>query len=251
MEHMKRIIILFYLVLTCSSLLAQKKKEKYELLPSFPVKVDADLKEWEGKLTLMDADSSWMFGLTSDADYLYAAVRIKDPMLQQEAVRNGIVININPDGKKKDGAQLIFPIPDSETLRAIANDENLPNMNVREELIKRSRGYGVRGFAHIVDGRLSFDNTYGVQISAKLLENGAMLYESKIPIASIGIKNRNKEVAIQVMINNRYAQLQKMLKNRPAPTGMYGGIYSRPTPTVKSPFKMKTEVWVFGQLKEQ
>ncbi|WP_144038052.1 hypothetical protein [Sphingobacterium sp. 1.A.4] len=248
---MKRITIFSCLIFACSSLLAQKKKENYQILPSFPVKVDAQLTEWNGKLNLIDADSSWMFGVSNDAEYIYVAMRIKDAVLQQDAVRNGIIINVNTDGKKRDGAQLIFPVPDSETLRAMANDENLPNMNVREELIKRSRGYGVKGFSRIVDGRLSFDNTYGVQAVAKLEGNEILSYESKIPISALGLKDPKQTLGIQVMINNRFAQLQKMLKNQPSQTGRYGGMYGRPAPSIKNPYKMKTDVWIVGKLNEQ
>jgi len=242
---MKRNIIIAILIFASSSLLAQKKKEPYAILPSFQVTLDGDLNEWDDQLTLVDKDSSWSFAVTKDGEFLYAAVKIKDLALQQEAARNGIIINVNADGKKKDGATLIFPIPDSESVRAMRNDENLPNMNVREELIKRSRGYGVKGFARIVDGLLSYDNTYGVQAVAKLLDNDVLAYESKIPIQAIGIKDLNKPVAIQIMINNRFSILQKTIKSRPDPRGSY---YGRYTPTVKSPYKMKTDVWIFGTL---
>lgn len=242
---MKRNIIIAILILASSSLLAQKKKEGYAILPSFEVAVDGDLKEWGEKVSVVGADSSWSFAVTKDANFLYVAVQIKDLSLQQEAARNGIIVNINPNGKKKDGAQLVFPIPDSESVRAMVNDDNLPNMNVREELIKRSRGYGVRGFAHIVDGRLSFENTYGVKAVAKLADNDVLIYESKIPIQAIGIKKINDPVAIQIMINNRFSQMQKTMKSRPDPRG---SMYGRYTPTIKSPYKSKLDVWILGTL---
>jgi len=242
---MKRNIIIAILIFASSNLLAQKKKEPYAILPNFQVEVNGNLDEWENQLNVIGQDSSWNFAVTKDANFLYVAVKIKDLALQQEAARNGIIVNINAEGKKKDGAQLIFPIPDSESVRAMRNDDNLPNMNVREELIKRSRGYGVRGFARIVDGLLSFDNTYGVQAIAKLLDNDVLVYESKIPIQAIGIKNLSQPVAIQIMINNRFSILKKTIKDR---TNSRASVYGRYTPTEKSPYKIKTDVWIFGQL---
>lgn len=247
---MKKIIINLIMIFSCMSLLAQKKKEQYQLLPTFPIAIDGSLQEWEDNLTLVDPDSSWSFGISNDAEFIYVAVRVKDPILQQDATRHGILININNEAKKKDAAQLLFPVPDAETLRAMANDDNLPNLNVREELIKRSRGYQVRGFDHIVDGLLSFENTYEVHAVAKLLEGDLLVYEAKIPISGIAIKNRNKNVAIQVMINNRFAQLQKLMKNRPTQRqSVYGGIYNT-SPTLKNPYKVKTDVWWVGKLNE-
>ncbi|GEM66423.1 hypothetical protein SMI01S_00290 [Sphingobacterium mizutaii NBRC 14946 = DSM 11724] len=242
---MKRNIIIAILIFASSTLLAQKKKDRYAILPTFQVQVDGDLKEWENQLSVIGQDSSWSFAVTNDANYLYTAVQIKNLALQQEAARNGIIVNINPEGKKKDGAILVFPIPDSESVRAMVNDENLPNMNVREELIKRSRGYGVKGFARIVDGRLSFDNTYGVLALAKLMDNDVLVYESKIPIQAIGIKDLKGPIAIQIMINNRFTILQKTIKSRPDPRG---SMYGRYSPTVKSPYKTKIDAWVLGRL---
>lgn len=244
---MKRYLSIAVLILASLDLLAQRRKQKFELLPAFPVEVDADLSEWEDQLAPIDQDSSWSLAISNDAQFIYAAVQINDVALQQEAARNGIIININTDGKKRDGAQLTFPIPDSESIRAMVNDENLPNMNVREELIKRSRGYGVQGFVRIVDGRLSFDNTYGVHAAARLTDDDRLVYESKIPIEALGLSDRQSEIAIQCVINNRFSILQKTLKNRSNPRG---GIYGRRPPSVKSPYRMKTDVWIVSRLNE-
>ncbi|WP_293935357.1 hypothetical protein [Sphingobacterium sp. UBA6645] len=247
---MKRTIICTLLVFVCASVFAQKKqkKDEYGLVPTFPVTIDADLAEWRDKLTPMDQDSSWSFAISNDADFIYAAIKVKNEMLQYEAVRNGFIININKDGKKKDGAALIFPIPDSESRRAMRQDDNFGNMNVREELIKRSRGYGVKGFQRIVDGLLSFQNTYGVQAIAKLTAENELIYEAKIPIDAIGLKDPKQTVAIQVQLNNQYAILQKALRNRPQQNR---GIYGAPSaPTVRIPYSVKTEVWIVGPLNE-
>lgn len=244
---MKRTIICTLLVFLSASVSAQKKKkDEYRLVPTFPVTIDADLVEWADKLAPMDQDSSWSFAVSNDTDFIYAAIKVKNEMLQYEAVRNGFIININKDGKKKDGAALIFPIPDSESRRAMRQDDNFESMNVREELIKRSRGYGVKGFQRIVDGLLSFENTYGVQAIAKLTAENELIYEAKIPIDAIGLKDPKQTVAIQVQLNNQYAILQRALRNRPQ---QHRGIYGAPsTPTVRIPYSAKTEIWIVGPL---
>jgi len=247
---MKKIIINLIMIFSCMSLLAQKKKEQYRLLPSFPITVDGSLAEWGDQLFMMDPDSSWGFAISNDAHFIYVAVQVKDPILQQDATRHGILININKEAKKKDAAQLLFPVPDAETLRAMANDDNLPNLNVREELIKRSRGYQVKGFDQIVDGLLSFENTYEVHAVAKLLPNDRLVYEAKIPLESVAIKDIQKDIAIQIMINNRFAQLQKLMKNRPnTRQSVYGRTYNS-SPSLKNPYKVKTDIWWVGKLNE-
>ena len=244
---MKRYICIIVLICMGLSLSAQRRKEKLTLLPSFEVKVDGDLTEWADRLMPVDQDSSWSVAVSNDATFIYAAVRIKDIALQQEAARNGVIININTDGKKRDGAQLIFTIPDSESIRAMINDENLPEMNVREELIRRSRGYGVHGFARIVDGRLSFDNRYGVRAAARLDDQDVLVYESQIPIQALGLSDAQQKVAIQCLLNNRFTMLKQALKDRPSTRA---GVYGNRRPTVKSPYRMPTEMWVVTTLNE-
>ncbi len=242
---MKTIILSTLMLFLCTGLFAQKKTE-YQLTPAFPVTVDGDLSEWRNKLSPVDADSSWSFAVSQDADFFYIAIQVKDKMLQQDAARHGFIVNINTEGKKKEGAQLFYPIPDSESIRALSRDDNLANMNIREELIKRSRGYGLKGFAHIVDGLLSFENTYDVKAFAKLNEQDQLLYEAMIPIKAIGFKRNQEKFALQLAINNRFVQLQKaMRKAPPQRVGIYG---MQPQTSLKNPYKVKTEVWMQGHL---
>ena len=245
---MMRIGLIIILLLVGNELMAQSKKGDFQFTTKSDVVVDADLDEW-GDLILVNPDSTWLFAVAHDQENIYVAVEVADPILQVEAARNGILININTTGKKKDGMILTFPIPDSESVRAMLNDEDLKPENVRKELIERSRGYQVKDFPMLVDGLLSFDNTYGIKAVANVSEQNRLVYEAVIPIEQLRLKNRNSQIALQVSINNRWVQMQRALRERNNHNNRYyRGMMRTPTPQVKTPFKGKTEVWIVDTL---
>src|SRR5690606_9227384 len=109
---------------------SQKKKKPadYTFLSLSNIVVDGDLTEWEGHFYRADSEL-WQCALSHDSGHLYAAVVIKDQALQNEAILRGIVLNMSYNHKKKDGAQLIFPLADRESLRAIRQDEDHDRKN--------------------------------------------------------------------------------------------------------------------------
>ncbi|TJZ59766.1 hypothetical protein FAZ15_12760 [Sphingobacterium olei] len=241
----------FWVLLVMGSLpfasFSQKKKSDVYTFQSISnITVDGDLNEWNDQLIPVEGDA-WSFGIVKEENKLLVAVRVQDPTLRQEAIRNGIIVNISYTGKKKDGAQLIYPFPDRERLRALAQDEELNVLTLQQELLNSSRGYYLNGFSRVVDGLLSFENSYGVKAVVKLDSNENLIYESLIPLELIQFKE--DEVAVQLVVNNRFIQLQKMAKNRSVntPYSVYGRV--QPTASIRNPYKFKTDVWIFGKVK--
>ncbi|MGH2622996.1 MAG: hypothetical protein ACRDE7_04955 [Sphingobacterium sp.] len=241
---MKKLSYTILLLMSLTSVFAQKSKVP-TLVNGFTIQVDGDLNEWQGNLTPIDADSSWSYAASQDGDYLYVALKITSQILVQEAARNGVKVSVNPKGKRKDGAILLFPNADAESKRALSNDENLAEMNIPKELINRSRGYLMKDFAHIVDGQLSFENNYGVLAKAQIDDQQNLLYESRIPVSAIGIKNVDQPVAIGIEIVTRYSQMQRALSTHARKMGNHYG--QRPS-SIKAPYKMKTEIWIVDKL---
>jgi len=239
---MKKIIYTIFFLLSGTFAIAQKSKAKDPtLVDNIAVQLDGQLHEWEGKLTSIDTDTSWSYAASNDEEYIYLAVKIRQQSLVQEAARNGIKISVNPKAKKKGGAMLFFPSADAESKRALSNADNVAEMNIPKELIKRSRGYLLKNFAHIVDGQLSFENTYGVAAKAAIDDQNHLIYESRIPIAAIGINDLDQPVAIGIEIITRFSQLQTALSSH---ARQVGNRYGRQPARVKSPYKMKTEIWI-------
>lgn len=245
----KKISLVLLILSVCYVVVAQSKKENLKFLNLSAIQVDGDLDDWPA-LHEVSADSLWALAVGHHGGNLYVAVRVINPMLQVEAARNGILVNINRDGKKRDGAQLIFPVPDGETIRAMLNDPELRHDQIRNELIARSRGYRLKGFPLIVDGLLSFENTYGIQAQAKVSEDDQLVYEAVIPLEQLRVESGgNSPIAVQVLINNRWREMQQAMDAR-ASQRHRGYGYGMPTyrPTVKAPFKGRTEVWIIDKL---
>lgn len=224
----------------------QKQKKDFSFSDvAASVSIDGVLDEWNA-LNPIGEDSIWMFSASRDDENMYFAVVVRNELLRMEAARNGILIDINTQGKKKEGMSLTFPIPDSETIRAMRSEENLTTSALPSELIKRSRGYLVKGFPTIVDGLLSFKNTYGIAATAKIADDQTLVYEAVIPLALLDLRGKSSKVAIKVAINNRYSQMQKMYAraNQNSPYRMMGA----PRASVKMPFKGSVEAWVIEEL---
>ncbi|MCL7988361.1 hypothetical protein M8998_10465 [Sphingobacterium sp. lm-10] len=209
------------------------------------VNVDGHLEEWNIHLNPVgDVEPLWSYAIAYDKENLFVAVKVMDPALQLEAAAHGISVMINPYGKKKEGMQLLFPIPDAETIRSMLETGDFSSAHVRPSLIARSRGYKVKGFPRIVDGLLSLNNAYGLQAIAKIDSADHLVYESVIPIAQLGLREVNKPIAVQVAIQNRWEQTPKLaMRNQQSISARQNAPIR-----VKSPYKGKTEVWVVDQL---
>lgn len=241
----------FWVLLVVASIpfvtFSQRKKSDVYSFQSVPnISVDGNITEWNDHLISVDS-GAWSFGIAKEENKLLIAVCVQDPTLRQEALRNGIIVNISYTSKKKDGAQLIYPFPDRERLRALAQAEDLNVATFQQELLNSSRGYYVTGFSKVVDGLLSFENSYGVKTVVKLDSNENLVYESEIPLDLIQFKE--DLIAVQLLVNNSFARLQKMAKGRSVNTSysMYGRV--QPTASIRNPYKFKTDVWVFGNVK--
>ncbi|MFD2554066.1 hypothetical protein [Sphingobacterium tabacisoli] len=244
---MNKFNILFLICCCPFVLFAQKKKKQdYTFQNVEKVALDGNLTEWSDKLYNPESDF-WSFGVSKNGDKLFIAVRVKDDMLQREALRNGVFVNISYNEKKKEGAKLVYPFVDRERLRALSQDDGFDANNIKDELLKSVRGYLISGFSKVVDGLLSFDNTYGIQAVARFDEQNVLVYESVIPLELIDFKS--DRVAVQVGINTQFFQMKKTgdSRNRPSNVQVYG---AGPTGTVlKNPYKEETMVWLFGTIK--
>lgn len=241
---MNKLYILFLFCCPLFLFAQKKKKQEYLFQQVDNIVLDGQLTEWSDKLYNANSDL-WSFGVVVQGGKVYVAVRIKDEMLQREALRNGIFVNLSYNEKKKEGAKLLYPSVDRERLRALSQDEDLDRNNIKAELLKSVRGYQISGFSKVVDGLLSFDNSYGIRAKAQF-EGDILLCESEVPLDLI--KFESDRIAIQVGVNTQFFQMKKVVDATPSPNNVriYG---ASPKPTVKNPYKEETAVWFFGNIK--
>ncbi|WDF68883.1 hypothetical protein PQ465_00555 [Sphingobacterium oryzagri] len=166
------------LVLFSVAAVAQKK-QKLVIEQVNAIQVDADLSDWSSMIDVAN-EGRWSFQVGQDIKALYAAVRIVDPVLQQMAITHGIVFTFNAQQKKTSASTFIFPFLDSETKRALANTARETDAATKNSLIKRARGYFVRGFSAVPDGIIALQNGYGLLAEA-VAQDEALQYELVIP----------------------------------------------------------------------
>ncbi len=242
---MKRLIAAYVLLFLVCAIFAQTKKSDVKFISGLDIVVDGQLNDWGTQWNSVgDNEPLWTYAVGYDDQHLFVAVKVIDPALQLEAAAHGISIMINKDGKKKDGMQFIFPVPDAETIRSMLEMGDFSATHVKTELIARSRGYRVKDFPKIVDGLLSLNNAYGLQAVAKVDAADHLVYESAIPLAQLGTSAAAMPVAIEIAIQNRWNNrltAHAHQQQKPATQQRTGA-------RVKSPYKGKTAVWVIDKL---
>lgn len=224
-----------------------KKKHEYTFLSIPNIVVDGNLQEWEGQLYHADSEL-WGYGLALKEDSLYAAVIIRDPALQNEALTNGVIFNLSYNSKKRDGARLFFPVADREGLRALGQEDERPVNDYRKEVLGTARGYYVLGFDRVVDGLLSFQNDYKIRAVVRL-DSASLLYEAVIPLGLIAFKS--DDIAVKLAVNTQHTRMVRAARSQNSrasamtPYGVYG---SRPV-APKNPYSERTEIWFTGRVR--
>lgn len=225
-----------------------QKKQQVVFADMEQVVVDGQHTEWES-LHDVNQEGLWAYLIGQDKENIYIAVRVQDMMLQNMAVRNGILVSFLSGNKKKKDSQLVFPFPDREVKRAIQQEEFDPEKDYREELIQRSRGYWMDGFPTIRDGLLSFQNQYGIAAKAVVVQD-TLFYEAVIPKEKLPIQEG--AIKIKLTVNDGLSALVQSLGTNRRTTNAYNpyarGAYRRQGPT-KTKNKLTLETVVEGVLK--
>ncbi len=247
---MKKLCIVLLCFILPSLTFAQKsKKENYQFATVEEIHIDGNMDDWGNSLTTLDGDV-WAFGVGEQNNFLVVAIVIKDPQLQQEALRGGLFVNVSYNEKKKEGARLQFPYWDRERRRALANNEEIQD-NFQQEVLKNVNGYFLSGFAKVRDGVLALENDYRIEAKVRLDSNKVLYYEARIPLDLIGLKSEN--IAVNLGVNTNFALLKRAsaqankARNANMMYPMMGRRMMQSSP--KNPYKVDTEVWVIDKIR--
>lgn len=209
------------------SLSAQAQKmQTYESTWSNKVEVDGNFSEWGDSLLYYFGDQDLHYSFANDDTYLYVAIRVENKDKQIQAVFNGIKISISPDGKKKEGLHLTFPLPDRAALRALSNQEFDKPKDLRKGAISAVRAYYVEGFPGILDGPVSLDNSYGIKASVLIDSADHLCYESAIRLDQLGSTIKSGlaiNLKINGLIRTQYNVSSPMRSRRGSSYGGYNG----------------------------
>jgi len=182
--------IVFFVSVMLSFLVgsAQKRKSISPDVMSFKtnIQIDGNLSEWGDSLRYFFDKQDLQYEIAQDNGHIYIAMRVKDGSWQMQALHQGFNFVINAEGKKKDGATIVFPVPDRESLRALARkDEEEKNADIRRGVLGTVRGIYVKGMTDVVDGLISLENNYGIKTAVTIDSSDAVCYEAVIPFERI------------------------------------------------------------------
>lgn len=245
---MYRLYFLLLLFLVPNIIFAQwGKKQEYSFLEVSKIDIDGNDTDWDG--LLMDVgDGAWSYGICKVGNEVYVAIQVKDQLLLQESLHEGLFVNISYTQKKRDGARIDYPYWDRERKRAFKNLDDYQDVShYKEKMLEYVSGYLVKGFSRVRDGILAIDNDYGIKANVSFIDNKVLFYEVKIPVALIDLQT--DKVSIQVGVNTGYSQLKRLSKHSTSGRNVYGrgALYMKNR--LKNPFSFPTDVWVTGTIK--
>ena len=231
-------ISVFFLALLSINALAQKVPKQSIAFEKPPV-IDGNMEDWPSDWWL-DPDGKFISNIGNDAENLYVRLKISDDLTQQKIAWFGLSLKFNPSGKRKGKLGLKYPVQKDMSEIKKERPKN-PSLNERQELIQTKK-YWIEdaevveliGLAkqNIISSRLGLAN--GVEVIIVAEDDGAYIYEAKIPFKAFKI-NKNevnvlgvefetgKFVAQNKNTSTTSSQMNPAYQNAMRGTGYYGG----------------------------
>ncbi len=192
---------------------AQSKSIKNLKKSTQNIVVDGNLKDWGDSLSYYNPDKKIHYALAQNPENLYFAIRIENRGQQEQAMRNGITLAFNPEGKKKETYSLTFPSPDQDENSLFImpkadhaiTEQQLKQEDVEErrkaDLLKL-RDIQVKGFPDVETDHITTANTYGIKTVLQFDDSGALIYEAAIPVKMLHSDLNSKPWVFDIRINS-------------------------------------------------
>ncbi|MDQ0638867.1 putative membrane protein YgcG [Pedobacter sp. W3I1] len=181
----------FSIMLGGLSLKAQDVEENIRMVK--PFKADGISNEWSEPLNQYNDATKLAFALANDDKNLYIIIESLDPQTTFSVLRGGITLNINTEGKKKDGMKLTFPLMERPPMPKEGEEhrEHTPlspdKDNELHDPAAMNKSIRVSGFKNIVDGELPAMNQDGIETGMSIHPNRDLIYELSIPLAQLQV----------------------------------------------------------------
>lgn len=218
----------FAILLTSFSLKAQNVEENIRMVK--PFKADGLSDEWEEPLNQYNDATKLAFALANDDKNLYIIIESLDPQTTFSVLRGGITLNINTQGKKKDGIKLIFPLIERPPMLKASEmtegkDRATPQWQEdrsREQTVMKS--IKIFGFKNIKDGNLPVVNEEDIKTGMNIRPNKDLTYELSIPLVQLEVSlDMKTPLVYNIKINQPNRPDFKKGGDRPEREGRPGG----------------------------
>lgn len=197
--------LLFSCLLIPDSVAAQNKSDN-DILNEWAnpaLKIDGNLNDWNDSLKHYNENTGFSFNISNNKDYLYLAIKSQDKKNLSRILARGISFSVNTEGKKKPGQTVVFPVFDrGSQLPKPANvkTEGQVQKN-QEQILSKIKQIKVYGFADVLDGAISLQNTYGISAAANFDAQDNMVIEIAIPFRLLKISNIKDPISCLIEIN--------------------------------------------------
>lgn len=192
---------------------AQSKSIKNLKKSAQNIVVDGNLKDWGDSLNYYNPDKKIHYALAENQENLYFAIRIENRDQQEQAMRNGITLAFNPEGKKKETYSLTFPSPDRDENSMFIMpkaDHAITEQQLKQEDMEerrkadllKLRDIQVKGFPDVETDHITTANTYGIKTVLQFDDSGALVYEAAIPVKMLHSDLTSKPWAFDIKINS-------------------------------------------------
>ncbi|WP_131529900.1 hypothetical protein [Pedobacter psychrodurus] len=203
---MKRISLLIPLLISGRLLHAQDVEENIRMVK--PFKADGISNEWNETLNQYNDATKLAFALANDDKNLYIIIESLDPQTTFSVLRGGITLNINTEGKKKDGMKLTFPLMERPPMPKEGEEHHdhaplSPDKdNELHDPAAMNKSIRVSGFKNIADGELPAMNQDGIETGMSIHSNRDLIYELSIPLAQLQVGlDLKKPLVYNIKIN--------------------------------------------------
>jgi len=196
----------FSIILCGLSVKAQDIEENIRMVK--PFKADGISNEWNEPLNQYNDATKLAFALANDDKNLYIIIESLDPQTTFRVLRGGITLNINTEGKKKDGLKLTFPLMERPPMPKEGEEHRehavpAPDGNTEmHDPAAMNKGIHISGFKNIPDGELPAINQDGIETGMSIHPNRDLIYELSIPLAQLQVGlDLKKPLVYNIKIN--------------------------------------------------
>lgn len=192
-------IAVFATVLSSGQALAQKKTDVQENeAPPSGIVIDGDLSEWREPKFTFHEETKLFYIVSNDAENLYFTIKTNDKDKVAKIVMRGITCTVNNEGKKKNGASVIFPIVPPMNPQSKSRDVN----KVFQERITAIKEIRVNGLQNILDGSIALSNEYGIKAAVLLDSTHLFTYELAVPLRYLNLSiDKPQAFAVNIKLN--------------------------------------------------
>ncbi|MBB6239449.1 putative membrane protein YgcG [Pedobacter sp. AK013] len=182
------------------SVKAQDVEENIRMVK--PFKADGISNEWNEPLNQYNDATKLAFALANDDKNLYIIIESLDPQTTFSVLRGGITLNINTEGKKKDGMKLTFPLMDRPPMPKEGEEQPLSPDGATHDPVVMNKSIRVSGFKNIADGELPAINQDGIETGMSIHPNRDLIYELSIPLVQLQVGlDLKKPLVYNIKIN--------------------------------------------------